>query len=101
MSAITAHDAHAPSPDYAHAVHHELGFVRKYIFSFDHKIIGIQFLFSTLLWFVVGGALALAVRWQLAWPWSNMPIIDETPTNVTPNSHSVCGPGIHIGCPSR
>ena len=65
MSAITAHEAHAPSPDYAHAAEHSLGhgsmgFVRKYIFSFDHKVIGIQFLFSTLLWFVVGGLLALA-----------------------------------------
>jgi cytochrome c oxidase subunit 1 len=40
-------------------------------------VIGIQFLFSTLLWFVVGGLLALAVRWQLAWPWSNMPIVGK------------------------
>ena len=45
------------------------------MFSLDHKVIGIQFLFSTLLWFVVGGLLALAVRWQLAWPWSEMPIV--------------------------
>jgi cytochrome c oxidase subunit 1 len=52
-----------------------MGFVRKYVFSLDHKIIGIQFLFSTLLWFIVGGGLALAVRWQLAWPWSEMPIV--------------------------
>ena len=51
------------------------GFLRTYVFSIDHKIIGIQFLFSTLLWFVVGGLLALAVRWQLAWPWSNMPVV--------------------------
>src|SRR5438034_3500211 len=50
-------------------------FVNTYIFSRDHKIIGIQFLFSTLLWFLVGGLLALGIRWQLAWPWSNMPII--------------------------
>ena len=50
-------------------------FLRTYVFSLDHKIIGVQFLFSTLLWFVVGGLLALAVRWQLAWPWSNMPIV--------------------------
>ncbi len=48
---------------------------RTYVFSLDHKIIGIQFLFSTLLWFVVGGLLALAVRWQLAWPWAEMPIV--------------------------
>ena len=44
--------------------------LRTYVFSLDHKIIGIQFLFSTLLWFVVGGLLALGVRWQLAWPWT-------------------------------
>ena len=50
-------------------------FLRTYVFSLDHKVIGIQFLFSTLLWFVVGGLLALAVRWQLAWPWSDMPIV--------------------------
>ena len=50
-------------------------FVRTYVFSLDHKIIGLQFLFSTLLWFLVGGLLALGIRWQLAWPWSNMPII--------------------------
>jgi cytochrome c oxidase subunit I len=50
-------------------------FINTYIFSRDHKIIGIQFLFSTLLWFLVGGLLALGIRWQLAWPWSNMPVI--------------------------
>src|SRR5438132_739891 len=48
--------------------HHELGFLRKYIFSTDHKIIGIQFLFSGLIMLVIGGSLALLVRIQLAWP---------------------------------
>lgn len=47
----------------------------KYVFSHDHKIIGIQFLFSGLLFFILGGLLAMAVRWQLAWPWSNIPIL--------------------------
>src|SRR6478752_9254155 len=50
-------------------------FINTYVFSLDHKIIGLQFLFSTLLWFLVGGLLALGIRWQLAWPWSNMPVI--------------------------
>ena len=50
------------------------GFLGHYVFSRDHKIIGTQFLFSTLIWGVAGGLLALAVRWQLAWPWSDMPI---------------------------
>ncbi len=51
--------------------------LRTYVFSLDHKVIGIQFLFSTLLWFVVGGLLALGVRWQLAWPWSTMPLVGK------------------------
>src|SRR6266853_5645438 len=48
--------------------HPEMSFVRKYIFSSDHKIIGIQFLFSTLIFLVIGGLLAMAVRLQLGWP---------------------------------
>ena len=32
-------------------------FINTYVFSLDHKIIGLQFLFSTLLWFLVGGLL--------------------------------------------
>jgi len=37
--------SHAAHADDAHGhEHHEIGFVKKYIFSADHKIIGIQFL---------------------------------------------------------
>ena len=43
-------------------------FISTYVFSRDHKIIGLQFLFSTLLWFLIGGLLALGIRWQLAYP---------------------------------
>src|SRR4051812_11768579 len=59
--------SHADSHEHAHG-HEELGFLKKYIFSGDHKIIGIQFLFMGLMFFVVGGLLAMLVRWQLAWP---------------------------------
>src|SRR5438093_10628489 len=48
--------------------HPEMGFVRKYVFSSDHKIIGIQFLFSTLIFLAIGGLLAMGVRLQLGWP---------------------------------
>jgi cytochrome c oxidase subunit 1 len=57
----------------AHAHHGPQTFLGKYVFSQDHKIIGIQFMFSSLLWFMVGGLLALGVRWQLAYPWQPMP----------------------------
>ncbi len=59
-----------------HAEHaHTGGFLSSYVFSLDHKIIGLQFLFSTLIWFFVGGMLALGIRWQLAYPWRPMPIL--------------------------
>jgi cytochrome c oxidase subunit I len=60
---------------HGHAAHHEIGFLRKYVFSTDHKVIGIQFLITTMIMLMVGGGLALAVRWQLAFPWSDMPIL--------------------------
>ena len=53
---------------------HELGFLRKYIFSEDHKVIGIQFLFSGLIFLFIGGALALLVRLQVAYP-NGVPIL--------------------------
>ncbi|MDA1161961.1 MAG: cbb3-type cytochrome c oxidase subunit I [Planctomycetota bacterium] len=57
--------------------HHEISFVKKYIFSTDHKMIGIQFLLTTLIMLLVGGSLALGVRFQLAWPWRAMPVVSQ------------------------
>ena len=61
---------HAPATHAhgAHAEHHELGFIRHYIFSTDHKMIGRQFLFMALFMMMIGGGLALMMRWELAWP---------------------------------
>ena len=52
-------------------------FIETYVFSKDHKMIGLQFLFSTLIWFLIGGLLAVGIRIQLAWPWQQMPIIGQ------------------------
>jgi len=59
---------HEHADHHSHAAHADIGFLRKYIFSIDHKIIGIQFLFLGLMFMVVGGLLAMLIRWQLAWP---------------------------------
>src|SRR5436190_22923539 len=72
--AAAAHEHHGHA-DHAHADHGPQSFISKYIFSTDHKIIGIQFMFTGLAFFLVGGLLALAVRWQLAWPGSALPFI--------------------------
>src|SRR5688572_14508620 len=74
MSTIAPTVGHAhPHDEHGHAHHHEISFIRKYVFSTDHKMIGVQFLVTTLLMLLVGGALALGVRWQLAFPWESMP----------------------------
>jgi cytochrome c oxidase subunit 1 len=57
-----------------HTAHvHEQSFIRKYIFSTDHKIIGIQFMLMSLLFLVLGGLLAMIIRWQQAFPGQAMP----------------------------
>ncbi|MBL8793665.1 MAG: cbb3-type cytochrome c oxidase subunit I [Planctomycetia bacterium] len=61
----------------AHAHHPELGFMRKYVFSEDHKMIGIQFLFSGIIFLFVGGLLAWLVRLQLGWPHAEVPILGK------------------------
>ncbi|MDP7035279.1 MAG: cbb3-type cytochrome c oxidase subunit I [Planctomycetota bacterium] len=50
--------------------HHEMSFFRKYIWSTDHKTIGIQWLFTALLFIFLGGGLALMIRMSLARPGS-------------------------------
>jgi cytochrome c oxidase subunit 1 len=55
--------------------HHELSFFNKYIWSEDHKTIAIQYLFSTLFFLLIGGLLAMGVRYQLAFPGAPVPLI--------------------------
>ena len=48
-------------------------FLRKYVFSTDHKTIGKQYLFLSLFMAVIGGLLAYYMRWQLAYPETAIP----------------------------
>ena len=60
----------------AHDEHHdELSFWRKYIFSVDHKVIGLQYGISALLFLFFGFCLMLLMRWQLANPGVALPLI--------------------------
>ncbi len=63
----------------AHAAHHELGFWRTYVFSTDHKMIGRQFLFLGLFMLIIGGLLAMMMRWELAWPETEIPLMSWVP----------------------
>jgi cytochrome c oxidase subunit I len=63
---------------------HHLSFIQKYIFSTDHKVIAKQFLFMSLLFLILGGTLALMMRWQLGWPGQPMPGGGVLPDTMAP-----------------
>ena len=79
MTSIAAASGHAH-----HAEAHERSFVRKYIFSTDHKIIGIQFLLMSLLFLFVGGLLAMLIRWQQGFPNEPVPGGGVLPETMAP-----------------
>jgi cytochrome c oxidase subunit 1 len=74
MDAST-HVAHTHAPHETH--HHDLGFWRSYIFSTDHKVIGIQYGVTALLFLMFGFILMMMMRWQLAYPGQPIPIVGE------------------------
>src|SRR4051812_9984452 len=43
-------------------------FIFKYVFSFDHKIIAKQYLFTAIFWALTGGAFSMLIRLQLGFP---------------------------------
>ena len=55
--------------------HHEENFLQKYIFSVDHKIIGLQYGITSLLFLFFGFCLMMVMRWQLAYPETPVPIV--------------------------
>src|SRR5919107_6043795 len=65
-----------PGSHAAHEAHHEaLGFWRQYVFSVDHKVIGIQYSITGLLFLLFGFSLMMLMRWQLAYPGSPLPLL--------------------------
>src|SRR6476469_1918282 len=51
------------------------GFIRKYIFSLDHKVIGIQYILLALAAVAVGMTMSLLMRLNLSWPGTSWPIL--------------------------
>jgi len=64
---------------HGHDAHAHPGFVRHYLFSTDHKMIGRQFLFLGLISMIFGGLMAMMVRWELAWPETQVPLTGWIP----------------------
>ena len=68
MSAEALDHAHDHAHDHDHEHHHKDTFVTKYIFSIDHKMIAKQYLITGIIMGVIGVAISLLFRLQLAWP---------------------------------
>lgn len=62
-----------------HTYHTDEGFIRTYLFSTDHKMIGRQFMFMSLVMLMFGGLMAMMMRWELAWPESVIPFTSWIP----------------------
>ena len=50
-------------------------FIRKYVFSVDHKVIGIQYGITAMVFLLLGFGFILLMRWQLAFPEQALPLI--------------------------
>lgn len=68
QAAAAQHDTHSSG-------HHELTFIQKYVFSVDHKVIGLQYLITSWLFLLAGFMLMMIMRWQLAFPGQPVPVI--------------------------
>jgi len=59
------------------------GFIWKYIFSLDHKVIGKQYYFLALFSVFVGIILSILMRLHLVWPKASVPFLDKlSPTGA-------------------
>jgi cytochrome c oxidase subunit 1 len=66
--------------------HPQLGFWRKYVFSTDHKIIGIQYMITAMAMAIVGGLLSMLMRLELAWPPNSAANVFPTLAKLLPDA---------------
>jgi cytochrome c oxidase subunit I len=45
------------------------------VFSLDHKVIGIQYAITSMVFLLIGFTLMMLMRWQLAYPGTPIPIV--------------------------
>ncbi|PCI35415.1 MAG: cytochrome C oxidase subunit I [Elusimicrobia bacterium] len=70
---------------------YELSFWRKYVFSVDHKMIGLQYMITSFCFLLAGFSMILIMRWQLAYPGTEIPILGRLlPATFAPGG--VLGP---------
>ena len=68
MSAVNMSHSSADAHEHDEHDHHELPWIRQYVFSEDHKYIAKQYLVSGIIWAIIGGLLSVLFRIQLGFP---------------------------------
>ncbi len=71
MAESIPHDVEAAHDD--HGDHHDPSFWQKYVFSTDHKMIAMQYMFTGMAMGLIGAFMAYAFRMQLAFPGDIVP----------------------------
>lgn len=82
MSSHPHSQSQTQSHEHPHEHAHELGFIRKYVFSTDHKVIGLQYGFTSCTFLLIGLTLMLMMRWQIAYPGEAVPFVGGLLENV-------------------
>ena len=95
---------HKLSSDHGHEMahglddhaHHDPGFWRTYVFSPDHKVIGIQYGLTSLCFMLFGFFLMLLMRWQISKPGVPIPVfgplLEKVLGSAAPPRRAVAGP---------
>jgi cytochrome c oxidase subunit 1 len=73
-----AHPEHGEAHGHDHAHHHhDPGFVQKYLWSTDHKMIAMQYMFTGMAMALIGGYFAYCFRMNLAYPGMQIPLYGQ------------------------
>ena len=89
-------DAPHAHDDHGHE-HHDPGFWGGYVFSTDHKIIGIQYGFTALCFLLLGFFLMMMMRWQIAHPGVPVPVVGPLLAKILgqPAANGVISPDLY------
>jgi cytochrome c oxidase subunit 1 len=69
--------AHAAETHVEAHAHAPQAFIWKYVFSKDHKVIGIQYYVTAMLMALIAGTLAMMIRLQMGFPASQWPTLEK------------------------
>ncbi len=74
----------------SHSAHYNEGLIKKYLFSTDHKIIGMQYLFTGIFMGLTGAFMVYVFRMQLAFPGIHVPgfgLVSQAAYNALVTNH--------------